>query len=661
MKPAYLSRAGLLAAALLCQTIAFAAPPPVEAFYNDADIVAATLSPSGRQLAITTARGAERVGLAVFDLGSGKMTRAAHFSDGDVAGVQWVNDQRLVFGVTDYSQGSGRPDAGAGLFAVNPDGEDLRLLIHRSGGAAATGTKIVDRTLDWAHALLTVPLPRRGEVNEDVLVVDRRVQRPLWLNTRTGQTRPTGITPPSDVAGWLADARGELRVALTQRDGRTGALWRAPDSKAWQPLFDSPLLEAPFAPAHVDTNGQLYVTQALGKAGETVLSRYNFERNAPEPQPLVSTPGFDFGGSLLTDSEGRTVGVRVVTDAEDTVWFNPAMSALQKQADERLPGRVNRINCRRCGEADMVALVLSYSDREPGHYWLYQAKPPEGEAAWRSVGRLRNSIQPPEMARVAFHRIQARDGRDLPVWVTRPTTAAKEPLPAVVLVHGGPWVRGGAWQWKADAQFLASRGYVVIEPEFRGSTGYGDAHYKASFKQWGLSMQDDVTDALRWAQKQGLASDKACIIGASYGGYSTLMGLVRDPDLYRCGIAWLAVTDLELLVKGSWWVNDDTALARRYTIPDMIGDAEKDAAMLAANSPVRQAARIKAPVLLAFGEDDRRVPLTHGERMRRALQQAGAEPEWVTYPGEGHGFALARNRVDFAKRMEAFLARHLKP
>jgi dipeptidyl aminopeptidase/acylaminoacyl peptidase len=229
------------------------------------------------------------------------------------------------------------------------------------------------------------------------------------------------------------------------------------------------------------------------------------------------------------------------------------------------------------------------------------------------------------------------------------------------MVHGGPWVRGGSWRWDAWAQFLASRGYVVIEPEFRGSTGYGEDHFRAGFKQWGQAMQDDVTDSLRWAQQQGLASDKACIVGASYGGYGTLMGLAKDPDLYRCGVAWIAVADLELLVQGSWWVPDDSSLARKLTLPEMVGDAKADAAMLAANSPVRLAARIKAPVLLAYGEADARVPLTHGKRMRDALTAAGNPPAWISYPEEGHGFAKPENRLDFARRVDAFLAKHLQP
>lgn len=660
-------RAGLTALTLLAALFAQAAPPPTEVFYKDPNLADAVLSPSGRQLALTTSTGSDRIGLAVFDLDTGKAVRTAQFRDGDVVWVQWVNDKRLVFSVVDFSDGSGRPSGAPGLFAIDVDGSKLRQLVRRLGRPVVSdGSDRNDRLLDWNHVLLRVPSPRADAVNEEVLVAhvgldEGRQQTPMWLNTRTGRTRSPDIKLPANTVGWLTDARGELMVAMTRHDGRIGAQWRGPERGDWQPLYESGPFSAPFVPAAVDSAGQLYVTRAAGKAAQTVLTRYNAERRAPEPKPLVETPGFDFTGSVLTDADGKTLGVRVVTDGESTVWFDPVLKALQEQTDTLFPGHINRISCRRCGAADMVALVRSYSDRDPGQFWVYQARPPEGEKPWRAVGRVRNDIKPEDMAPMDLHRISARDGLDLPVWVTKPADA-KGPLPAVVLVHGGPWVRGAAWQWRSDAQFLASRGYVVIEPEFRGSTGYGVKHLRAGFKQWGQAMQDDVADALKWAQAQGIASDKACIAGASYGGYSTLMGLVKDPGLYRCGVAWLAVTDLELLLKGSWFVDDDTSGdARKYRLPDTVGDLQKDADMIAANSPVKQAARIKAPLLLAFGEDDRRVPLTHGKRMRDALTEAGNPPEWITYPGEGHGFAALKNRVDFAQRLEAFLAKHLKP
>ncbi|WP_158218245.1 alpha/beta fold hydrolase [Roseateles puraquae] len=643
-----------------------AAPPPAELFFKDADIIEAVLSPSGRRLAITSAKGATRVGLVVIDMGpGGQMQRLAQFSDGDVFQVRWVNDERLIFGVTDLSEGSGRPQGAPGLFSVATDGKPMRQWVRRMGKPFISNGGD-DRILDWNHFVLRVPAPQPGQPNEEVLIAEYGLGEvhtltPLWLNTRTGRTRSVSFDQPRNTVGWLTDENAEPRVAITMEKGRRGAWWRAPGSKDWVQLYDADQFKLPFQPVSVDNAGNLYVTRTEGPHRLHVLTRYDFAAQAPEPKPLVVTPGFDFSGELLSEGSRTALGVRVQVDGEATVWFDDAMKALQQQADRLLPGAVNRISCRRCGQPDMVALVRSSSDRDPGRLLYYQAKPAEGEKPWTSLGRMRPDVKPEQMATMELARVPARDGLELPVWVTR-SPNAKGPLPAVVLVHGGPWIRGGTWRWHPMAQFLASRGYVVIEPEFRGSTGYGDTHFKAGFKQWGQAMQDDVADALRWAQQQGLASDKACIAGASYGGYSTLMGLARDGDLYRCGVAWIAVTDLDLLLRGSWWVRDDTtSLARQYALPEMIGDPDKDAALIAAHSPVKLAARIKAPVLLAFGEDDRRVPLAHGKRMREALQAAGNDPVWVTYPGEGHGFAVIKNRVDFAQRLEAFLARHLQP
>ena len=658
--------AWLAGLALAC-SLAKAAPPPAEVFFQEADIAEAVLSPSGRQLAITSAKGATRVGLVLIDMGpEGKLQRIAQFSDGDVTQVQWVNEERLIFSVTDLSEGSGRARGAPGLFSIGTDGKKLRQLVRRLNKPFITAGEPDQRVLDWNHFVLRVPAPRPDQPNEEVLIAEYGLNEPhtatpLWINVRTGLTRDVSFNQPRNTVGWLIDDQGEPRVAMTADKNRRGAWWRAPGSKEWVPLYDADLFAVPFTPNSVDNAGQLYVTRTDGPQALHVLARYDFAARAPEPKPLVVTPGFDFAGSLLTDGSAAALGVRVTVDGETTVWFNDAMKALQQKADTLLPGRINQISCRRCGQPDMVALVRSTSDQDPGRLWFYQARPPEGEKPWKSLGRMRADVKPEQMATLDLHRIAARDGRDLPVWVTR-LPASKGPLPAVVLVHGGPWIRSGSWGWHPMAQFLASRGYVVIEPEFRGSAGYGDAHFKAGFKQWGQAMQDDVADALRWAQAQGLASDKACIAGASYGGYSTLMGLARDPDLYRCGVAWVAVTDLDLLLRGSWWIRDDTSsTVRQYALPEMIYDPDKDAAQITANSPVKLAARIKAPVLLAFGEDDRRVPLAHGKRMRDALREAGNEPVWVTYPGEGHGFAVLKNRVDFAQRMESFLAKHLQP
>ncbi|RZL31323.1 MAG: S9 family peptidase [Rubrivivax sp.] len=569
-----------------------------------------------------------------------------------------------MFSLTDLGEASGSHSKAPGLFAVNADGSRMRMLVRQTQNFITTDGTDRD-ALHWNHRLKMIPEPGAGVKNDQLLLVEMGgvdgfyVESPVWMNVNTGSTRAYTDAAPANSFHWVVNDQGAPRATVAMKDGRVQAHWLPPGKTEWAQLYDAPSLNQPFQLEGVSAQGELYVSHVPKGGTYRVLTRYDAQAQAPMDPPLVRVPGFDFQGHLIREG-GTVLGVRTMADSEATVWLDERMKKFQAQVDQLLVGKLNSIQCRRCGQPDMVALVRSYNDHDPGKLWLYQAKPPQGENRWRAIGRIREAVQPDQMAGVDLQTIKARDGHELPVWITRPDNA-KGPLPAVVLVHGGPWVRGSSWQWNDWPQYLASRGYVVIEPEFRGSTGYGEAHFRAGFRQWGQAMQDDVTDALRWAQKKGLASDRACIMGASYGGYATLMGLAKDPEVYRCGVAWVAVSDLELLVQGSWWVPDDFGMARRLTIPEMVGDGRQDAAMLAANSPVRLAARMKAPLLLAYGEEDRRVPLAHGTRMRDALAAAARPPEWVTYAGEAHGFTKRENRLDFARRVEVFLGKHLAP
>jgi dipeptidyl aminopeptidase/acylaminoacyl peptidase len=638
---------------------------PADVFFGPSDIVSTALSPSGRWLAMTTGLGGERVALFVFDLQAWKPSAVvARYSDSDIQSFQWVNDERLVYDLTDKTLGGGEQRWAPGLFSVTREGKESRALVRMnrlSVSAPTAGRELLDPN----HALLHVPAGDGDDVivgefkgnnfNEFETLLAKR------LNTRTGRSASLSFGAPAHVQRFLFDPAGEPRVVVTQHEGRGAVHWRAPGKEAWEKLVDYDIFKVPFSPAFTDDKGTLYVTQSTGKAGASELKKFDFAAGKPEAKALVSTPGFDVRGGLVSETVGgRTLGVRLTTDAETTVWYDKGMAALQVEADKRFPGRVNRLNCRRCDTADRVTVLQSYSDQDPGQVWVQQA----GANTWRKVGELRSATRPSQMATMDFQRVRARDGLEIPVWVTTPNAAVVPPpakkRPAVVLVHGGPWVRGGNWSWHPMAQFLASRGYVVIEPEFRGSTGFGDKHFRAGWKQWGQAMQDDVADVTTWASKEGLVDgSRVCIAGASYGGYATLMGLARHPDLYRCGVAWVAVTDPRLLLK---WRSDSDGETegRQFMLPTMIGDADKDAAMLDSVSPVLLADRIKAPLFMAFGGGDRRVPLVHGKRMRQALIDVGRPPTWVVYEEEGHGWRKLENNLDFARRVEEFLATHLK-
>ena len=301
-------------------------------------------------------------------------------------------------------------------------------------------------------------------------------------------------------------------------------------------------------------------------------------------------------------------------------------------------------------------MIESRSATNPGGYFLYDAESRQLE----QVSKSRDWLPPALMSKRKFIKYKTRDGMEIPAWVTIPNGSDGKNLPLVVHIHGGPWVRAyrdiqwGRWP---DAQFLASRGYVVLEPEPRGSTGFGKKHYTASFKQWGLAMQDDITDGALHLVKEGIVDkSRMCLYGGSYGGYAALQGLVKDPELWRCGVALVAVTDLSLQQSVAW---SDTSRRSDYLETDFkryVGDKDRDRERFLQTSPAMNADKIKAPVLLAMGGLDERVPQIHGTAMRDAMRRAGKPMEYVVYSDEAHGFNKTENVVDFYTRVERFLA-----
>lgn len=301
--------------------------------------------------------------------------------------------------------------------------------------------------------------------------------------------------------------------------------------------------------------------------------------------------------------------------------------------------------------------MRSTSDRQPGEYFLFDRE----TGQLQRIGSARPWIDEATQGRRTFHRVKARDGLEIPVYVTHPVGARDdEPLPTVVLVHGGPWLRGTDLSWHAEAQFLASRGYRVLQPEFRGSEGYGWRLFRAGWKAWGTAMQDDLADAVEWAAARKL-TDRArvCIVGGSYGGYAALMAPIVHPQAFRCSVAHAAVTDIGLMYDITW--SDVSENSRRYGMPRLIGDPRSDAAMLEQASPLKRVAELKLPVLLVHGLLDRRVPYEHARKFVAAAQRSGVKVEEVTYPGEGHAWFDPANHADYLRRVERFLAQWLKP
>jgi acetyl esterase/lipase len=467
---------------------------------------------------------------------------------------------------------------------------------------------------------------------------------------------------PPFASNWVLDSQRELRVVHTVRDGRSQLHWRAPGSDTWRVVLDDAILDqGNLVPLFLENDGTLIVEGRAGGRDTSALFALDLASGKLDPEPLVAINGFDIDATVDVDSRTREViGVHTRADRPVSVWFHERMAQIQASVDAVLPGRFNHLACGRCLSTQHF-IVYSYSDAHPGEYLHYD----DGAKRIRRLATRRPWLPEATQGQRSFHRITARDGLTLPVVVTHPPGSnaqarPAQPLPTVLLVHGGPWVRGSDRSWSMEAQFLASRGYRVLEVDFRGSTGYGWRHFQAGWKAWGTAMQDDLADAVGWAAKEGLTDPaRVCLVGSSYGGYATLMSLVRHPQTYRCGVSFAGVTDKELLTTARW--NDIGQQAKRFSLPTLVGDPRADAELMRQGSPLQRVGEIKGSVLLVWGLLDRRVPPDHATRFVRAARQAGVRIETHSYGDEGHGFYLTANAIDFLERTEAFLRRELGP
>jgi dipeptidyl aminopeptidase/acylaminoacyl peptidase len=650
---------GVLVAGLV--SAAAAEPVPVADFFRPPAVTSPVMSPTGRYVAATLSGGNEgRQRLVILNLQDiSKSKVIAAFSDADIIYVQWINDDRLVFTLTD-TQAPGANQRGEGLFAVDREGlQGPRRLIKSRHVRVTEATNIVDRELSVYHEFFSLVHDGSNDVVVAQDVYDNvgdHDKTQLWrLDTVTGRVRLLTADAPLHARRWAVDRQGVPRVVASSHGGKTRLYWKPSVDAAWALVLETDTYGDEGIGLHpwvVAGDDVLYGDTLYGD-DTGALVRVDMHKMKLEPQALVSLKGYDFTGSLVFGAKGELRGVRYLTDARGTQWFDPALKKIQGHVDALLPGTINMIDCGLCEQAGVV-LVSSWSDRQPTVFRLYDVK----TGALDVLAAERPWIRPQAMAPRDMVRFAARDGMSIPVHITRPV-GQRGPAPAVVLVHGGPWLRGGEWRWDAESQFLASRGYVVVEPEFRGSTGFGFKHYRAGWKQWGLAMQDDVADATEWAIKQGYADPKrVCIAGASYGGYAALMGLVRYPALYRCGVEWVGVTDIGLMYDITW--SDFSQMWKQYGMPVLVGDQKADAGQLAQTSPLNRADRITQPLLMAYGGIDRRVPIDHGVKLRDAVRRHNSNLEWVAYADEGHGWMLPANQVDFWSRVERFLDRNLK-
>ncbi|HEY8023680.1 MAG TPA: S9 family peptidase [Burkholderiaceae bacterium] len=627
--------------------LALAAPIPVEDLFRNADVVAAELSPDGKFVALTTAVEGRRC-LAVMDLATRSIKEVASFEDAQVGSFRWISNERLVFSQTylfDEHAWTGYIDDG--LYAVNRDGSQLKELM-------STVEKQIGNRAQFVRILEMVGLvdDNRDEIVAREYNSKTHEVHAYRLNTVSGRMRELDMALAAQVNGFWADHKGVVRLAATASSSKGNeALWYREDVKTpWRKLADVGKLDDEFYPIGFDADNQtLLVSSRMGR-DKSAIYKYDFAAGKVGEPFFVNAEADAGHGLIYADDTHRIMGVRFEADQPGVHWFDETRAATQASIDAALPGQVNVLS----GDEHAAGLLVhSYSDVDPGTYYYYAPQTHKLSKLFPSRPWLH---QADLSAQLLFH-YAARDGLDIPAYLTLPKGRPVKKLPLVVLVHGGPWARD-EWGFDPEVQFLASRGYAVLQPQFRSSSGFGFTLFHKGWKQWGGSMQDDVTDGVQNLVKQGVVdSARVCIMGGSYGGYAAMMGPVRDPTMYRCAVDMFGVTDIKLQHKLSDWSYDDDFL--HFDAKELIGDLDKDSAHLDEVSPLKQAAKIRIPVLMVYGDKDNRVPIEEGERLRDALQKNGTHVEWLKLIDEGHGIHNKEaNRYLFYGQLDSFLKKY---
>jgi dipeptidyl aminopeptidase/acylaminoacyl peptidase len=473
-------------------------------------------------------------------------------------------------------------------------------------------------------------------------------------DTRTGKKTILTNDNPGNSFEYLIH-KNVARVAVGTAKNEVFVRVRDDERSPWREVarWNAQSAEVPMIPIRFDEDGTLFVAS---NDGRDTMAIYKWDwPNNKLGERIAAHGRYDLqGGLIFDDAKKRLVGLFANMDRPQTVWFDPEWAQLQATVDRAIPNRINTLT-REGGDR---ILVTSFSDRDPATWYLYDPKSKRLEELVSAFPWLRNAA----LSEAKFIQFDARDGLRIPAYLTLPQGKPAKDLPLVVNIHGGPFVRGEAYGYDRESQFLASRGYAVLQIDFRGSEGYGKKHATSGWKQWGQTMQTDITDGAMHLVKEGIVDkNRMCLMGGSYGGYATMQGLVNEPDLWKCGINIVGVTDLvELQTEMTSDVNRFYEDAEQF-YNTKIGNRKdpKEREMLERFSPVRHAEKIKAPVLIAHGLGDERVPISHANQMRAALRKHGKEPEWVVYNDEGHGFLKEANNFDFYSRVEKFLAKHI--
>ncbi len=628
-----------------------AAPTGIARFTRHDRFVEAKISPGGKYLAAISQERGRRT-LVFFDLATRKMTGALSPDPENQAGrFFWVNDERVIVELQRFEGDLDTPLSYGELYAVGASGTGGRLVFgYRAGEAQASShTQKAEPDRAWARVLATLPDDERH-----VLIVSKRwddvdpVTTVYKLDVYTGVKTQVTVGPIQD-AWFVTDERGDVRIAGGHDDRQKPRYFQREPGGRWQELKALSSVGSGAEPiGYVARDRTLYVEEPDGKGfavvavatdtgARKVLSRHDM---------VVPSVLYEDVATRRAIAVGWEPDVSVLDVIDPT---HPA-SRVMRGLEAAYPGARIQAVSRTRDEKKVVVLVTS--DREPGRFLLVDSEKLVAEPLFQT----RPWVAADETAEMDAFHVAASDGVRIHGYVTLPRGERKGAPPMIVLIHGGPHGIRDYWGFRPDVQLLASEGFAVLQVNYRGSGGYGLAYREAGYGHWGDRVVQDVVDATRWAVKKGYADPaRICAFGGSFGAYASLQAAILAPDLFRCVVGYAGIYDLTRM---SWSGDVPWTHPGRAYVRTAVGT---DDAALRAGSPAYNAAKLKARVLLVHGAEDRRAPIEHAEKMRKALTDVGRPPEWLVEPREGHGFYDEGARERMWNRVLAFLKESTAP
>ncbi len=601
-----------------------------------------SISPDGKGIAYFRPYEGE-VYLAIEELGSDARTvLVPPIEDLRFRWVHWANDKRLVFAMEFPARRGFTETNETRLLGIDRDGRNVESIIRNATrietgshiGSELPPAQIQDNVVDWLpespdHMLVSL------DADHDNRFEVRRI------DIRNGKHKVVDIGQPG-AQDYVTDESGRIRFGWGYWKNGLAAWYRQADGE-WIDASDSDWWRAGFAPVALDSGAEIAFVQGPDENGRSCIRRARLE-TGEFLETVFEHDSVDVDGLLLDPVTGDPVGVRYTTDLPRDRYFDEQLTVMQRSIDKALPGASNRIASLSSDRRQVIIHTTSAVDPGAYYHWNRDAK------SFDFLGEIMPDLPVESVVAKKAISYEARDGTTIPGYLTLPEHSEPGGIAAVILPHGGPRLRDDI-RFDYLSQFLASRGYAVLQPNFRGSVGYGDAFRDAGLQQWGGLMQDDVTDGVRWLVEQGIADEsRLCIVGGSYGGYAAAMGAVKTPELYRCAASINGVLDLDRLVE-----DDRAYIGGEVWVEHMGLEGEK----LKSVSPLHQAERIRIPMLIVQAEDDVRVHAAHGRTMAARLSKLGREVKLVKIKRGGHTLTNADGRARMLRELEDFLARHI--